>query len=178
MPNPRNSNDRRVSIVITKKSMCKKAPVLQCTAFSSNWPDSGEPSCQSLDTAARNIYLYERDGRSHGREPEAVVRRRSASSIATPILHWTSSLSSQRCCASEYGYIADGLNRLWFKARFGSKRRTSRAPAPHPMDAGEDEPLLIRTRARSAFSSEGIPLAGAGSCLSYAAFRSSAATST
>jgi len=75
-------------------------------------------------------------------------------------------------CNADYAYIGwVDYNRLWFKARFGFKamEQPRAATADHWM-LEKGEPLLIEDASQDPrFPPEGIPLAGASSCLSYAA---------
>jgi PAS domain S-box-containing protein len=75
-------------------------------------------------------------------------------------------------CDAEYGYIGwMDFNRLWFKARFGFRATDQpRASTACQWMMEKSEPLLIADASHDPrFPPEGIPLAGAGSCLSYAA---------
>ena len=75
-------------------------------------------------------------------------------------------------CDAEYGYIGwMDFNRLWFKARFGFRATDQpRASTACQWMLEKSEPLLIADASQDPrFPPEGIPLAGAGSCLSYAA---------
>ncbi len=75
-------------------------------------------------------------------------------------------------CNADYAYIGwMEYNRLWFKARFGFKamEQPRASTADHWM-LEKGEPLLIADASQDPrFPPEGIPLAGADSCLSYAA---------
>ncbi len=75
-------------------------------------------------------------------------------------------------CNADFAYIGwMDFNRLWFKARFGFKamEQPRASTADHWM-LEKAEPLLIEDASQDPrFPPEGIPLAGAGSCLSYAA---------
>ncbi len=75
-------------------------------------------------------------------------------------------------CNADFAYIGwMDFNRLWFKARFGFKAMEQpRASTADQWMLEKGEALLITDAGRDPqFPPEGIPLAGAGSCLSYAA---------
>ncbi|MGA3334488.1 MAG: PAS domain S-box protein [Terracidiphilus sp.] len=75
-------------------------------------------------------------------------------------------------CDADYAYIGwMDFNRLWFKARFGFKAADQpRATTACHWMLEKGEPLLIANAGQDPrFPPEGIPLAGAGACLSYAA---------
>jgi GAF domain-containing protein len=75
-------------------------------------------------------------------------------------------------CDAEFGYIGwMDFNRLWFKARFGFRATEQpRASTACQWMLEKGEPLLIADASQDQrFPPEGIPLADAGSCLSYAA---------
>jgi PAS domain S-box-containing protein len=75
-------------------------------------------------------------------------------------------------CNADYAYIGwMDFNRLWFKARYGFKatEQPRASTADHWM-LEKGAPVLISDASQdSSFPPEGIPLAGASSCLSYAA---------
>jgi two-component system sensor histidine kinase VicK len=75
-------------------------------------------------------------------------------------------------CDADDGYIGwMDFNRLWFKARFGFKATDQpRGSTADQWMLEKGEPLLIADASQDPrFPPEGIPLAGAGFCLSYAA---------
>lgn len=75
-------------------------------------------------------------------------------------------------CNADYAYIGwMDFNRLWFKARFGFKATEQpRASSADHWMLEKAEPLLVADASQDPrFPPEGIPLAGASPCLSYAA---------
>ena len=75
-------------------------------------------------------------------------------------------------CDADYAYIGwMDFNRLWFKARFGFKATDQpRATTACQWVLEKGESLLIADAGKDPrFPPEGIPLAGASPCLSYAA---------
>jgi PAS domain S-box-containing protein len=75
-------------------------------------------------------------------------------------------------CDADYAYIGwMDFNRLWFKARYGFKATDQpRATTACQWVLEKGEPLLIADAGKDPrFPPEGIPLAGASPCLSYAA---------
>jgi len=75
-------------------------------------------------------------------------------------------------CNADYAYVGwMDLNRLWFKSRFGFKASDQpRAAAACQWVLEKGEPLLIADAGSDArFPPQGIPLAGAEPCLSFAA---------
>jgi PAS domain S-box-containing protein len=75
-------------------------------------------------------------------------------------------------CNADYAYIGwMDYNRLWFKARFGFKAMEQpRASSADHWMLEKGEPLLIEDAGQDPrFPPEGIPLAGASPCLSFAA---------
>ena len=112
-------------------------------------------------------------GSQGGESQEAVVRAEMSifDRNSDPALDELVELAAVLCDADD-GYIGwMDFNRLWFKARFGFKATDQpRASTADQWMLEKGEPLLIADASQDPrFPPEGIPLAGAGSCLSYAA---------
>jgi two-component system, OmpR family, sensor histidine kinase VicK len=112
-------------------------------------------------------------GSQAGENPNAVVRPELSifDRNPDPALDELTELAAVLCNA-DYAYIGwMDYNRLWFKARFGFKamEQPRASTADHWM-LEKGEPLLIADASQDPrFPPEGIPLAGASPCLSYAA---------
>ncbi len=111
---------------------------------------------------------------SHGGENQEAVVRAEMSIFdrnSDPALDELVELAAVLCDADD-GYIGwMDFNRLWFKARFGFKATDQpRGSTADQWMLEKGEPLLIEDASQDPrFPPEGIPLAGAGFCLSYAA---------
>src|SRR6202451_3449626 len=111
---------------------------------------------------------------SHGGDNQETVARAEMSIFdrnADPALDELVELAAVLCDADD-GYIGwMDFNRLWFKARFGFKATDQpRGSTADQWMLEKGEPLLIADASQDPrFPPEGIQLAGAGFCLSYAA---------